>query len=280
MAGQKVLALSAGIKDATTQRAVRSLERAIEGISVPAPQTPGLFSATQQGEVPASGGGTDNFIRADGSWAKPIGLNGLFAPMMTVAPTQASTGLTTWLNQPSGATVTDGIQGMVIHCPGGGSARVFAAVGKTAPTAPYTITVLLGVSAYLEQGETSTAATTTMFGWSDGTKTHAIWITPTNNAAVMGDLTLLIVGDTTFNNGSLTIQKTFGGSIAPRMWLRLKDDGTSVSIYASGDGENFVGLYTVSKAAGYLAGNYTKIVLGQDAPIREGYCQVLSWLQQ
>ncbi len=33
--------------------------------------TLGVFTATVQGEVPASGGGTSNFLRADGTWAAP-----------------------------------------------------------------------------------------------------------------------------------------------------------------------------------------------------------------
>lgn len=34
------------------------------------------FSATNGGEVPASGGGTSNFLRADGAWAVPPGAGG------------------------------------------------------------------------------------------------------------------------------------------------------------------------------------------------------------
>ena len=40
----------------------------------PATFTPNLFSAIASGEVPLSGGGTRNFLRADGSWTVPAGL--------------------------------------------------------------------------------------------------------------------------------------------------------------------------------------------------------------
>ena len=36
-----------------------------------------LFSSTAQGDVTASGGGTVNFLRADGTWATPAGGGGL-----------------------------------------------------------------------------------------------------------------------------------------------------------------------------------------------------------
>ena len=39
-----------------------------------------LFTSTVQGEVPASGGGTTNFLRADGTWAAPGGGGGMGDP--------------------------------------------------------------------------------------------------------------------------------------------------------------------------------------------------------
>src|SRR5262245_65211645 len=35
-----------------------------------------LFSGSAQGDVPASGGGSTNFLRADGTWAAPAGGGG------------------------------------------------------------------------------------------------------------------------------------------------------------------------------------------------------------
>lgn len=42
----------------------------------PAAHTHGAFSSMDAGFVPASGGGTTNFLRADGSWAAPAGGGG------------------------------------------------------------------------------------------------------------------------------------------------------------------------------------------------------------
>lgn len=38
--------------------------------------TSGVFTSTTDGLVPASGGGTSNFLRADGTWAVPPGTGG------------------------------------------------------------------------------------------------------------------------------------------------------------------------------------------------------------
>ena len=38
--------------------------------------TPNLFTSSDPGVVPASGGGTSNYLRADGTWATPAGGGG------------------------------------------------------------------------------------------------------------------------------------------------------------------------------------------------------------
>src|SRR5262245_26216291 len=53
------------------------------------------FSSVLLGCVPASGGGTTNFLRADGSWAVPGGVGG-----GTVTSVQAGTGLTATPSNP------------------------------------------------------------------------------------------------------------------------------------------------------------------------------------
>ena len=41
-----------------------------------------LFTSTEAGLVAASGGGTTNFLRADGTWAAPAGGGGLSQPQV------------------------------------------------------------------------------------------------------------------------------------------------------------------------------------------------------
>jgi hypothetical protein len=50
-----------------------------------------LFSSTLQGLVPASGGGTANYLRADGSWSTPPGTGGILSGSTTVAFTDGDT---------------------------------------------------------------------------------------------------------------------------------------------------------------------------------------------
>jgi len=64
-----------------------------------------LFGAAAQGEVPASGGGTANFLRADGSWGVPPG-TGLTAAITTINP-GANTGPTVTFAAGSGLALTN-----------------------------------------------------------------------------------------------------------------------------------------------------------------------------
>lgn len=51
---------------------------------------PGIFTDITDGFTPASGGGTDNFLRADGTWAPPVGTPSLIV-YETVAAAEAAT---------------------------------------------------------------------------------------------------------------------------------------------------------------------------------------------
>lgn len=59
---------------------------AAEGVAVFAGvgHTHGAFTAVAAGFAPASGGGTANFLRADGSWAAPAGGGGVLAGTATI----------------------------------------------------------------------------------------------------------------------------------------------------------------------------------------------------
>lgn len=49
-----------------------------------------VFSSTQAGAVPASGGGTTKFLRADGTWVAPTGGSGTVTSVAMTAPSQFS----------------------------------------------------------------------------------------------------------------------------------------------------------------------------------------------
>lgn len=66
-----LIALSAGIADTATKRAVRQLETVLGGIQLDT--TPPVFTPTANGLAPKSGGGSLNYLRADGTWSTPAG---------------------------------------------------------------------------------------------------------------------------------------------------------------------------------------------------------------
>jgi hypothetical protein len=68
---------AAGSAMATAVQALDALESVRDDLELaalaPPPATVQQFSAANSGVVPASGGGTSNFLRADGAWAAPSG---------------------------------------------------------------------------------------------------------------------------------------------------------------------------------------------------------------
>jgi hypothetical protein len=73
--------------------------------TVAATQMP-LFTATAEGAVPASGGGTVNFLRADGTWAAPAGGGGGAAPFVYQNAAFTGASLTGYLVDTSTAAFT------------------------------------------------------------------------------------------------------------------------------------------------------------------------------
>lgn len=104
-----------------------------------------LFTSSARGVVPASGGGTVNFLRADGTWTTPSGtvvasLNGLSGVLSIVAGTAISV-------TPSGSNITiagtqfgSAVAG-IVPSSGGGTANFLRADGSWAapPGAPITV---------------------------------------------------------------------------------------------------------------------------------------------
>jgi hypothetical protein len=76
---------------------------------------PALFSSTTKGAVAASGGGTVNFLRADGTWAAPAGGGGGSSAWGGITGTlSAQTDLQTALNSKAGTAIaTTGASGLM-----------------------------------------------------------------------------------------------------------------------------------------------------------------------
>ena len=204
---------------------------------------------------------------------------GLFSGVLTNPPRITSTGFTSWAFQPTGATFTETAQGVSIFSKYSGTqgARIFSARAKTADTPPYSYTVYISDDGYVASTDAPPTAAATMFGWYDGTKTQAIWITGTSNSGNPGGSTVSVIDSSLLNGGTATAVVTLS---APSLgvWERIRDDGTSVFFYISTDGDNFVPIYSVGKGVGYLA-NYNTVVFGEDSPYRDAYGEIMSYAQ-
>jgi hypothetical protein len=101
----------------------------------------GIFTTSLQGVVPSSGGGTVNFLRADGTWAAPAAAGGGIStintqagPAITIASGGASIGIASSANTItiSGNLFTPTTNG-VVPASGGGTANFLRADGTFAP---------------------------------------------------------------------------------------------------------------------------------------------------
>lgn len=312
-APRRPIALSHGVKDPPTSKAIRQLEGVARGLQGAvsdlqnAPATAGVqsitagsskvtaspttgavvvdvvpanfpvFSAAAQGVVPASGGGTANFLRSDGLWVPPGGSGGggLYAPFLSAVPTQASTGLTSWLVQTSGATATDGVAGLAVFGPNNNLSTKLSLLTRAAPSAPYTITALIAVHSAVQTGSAQGAFG--IFGWSDGTKFQVYSFGPTAPSTGNNWLQIVNYANSTTNSSTPWFMPgtTGGGAF---VWLRLRDDGTSVYWDYSVTGEDWLTTKVTTKSAGYLGSlGYTNVVFGTSAYGEDTIAKLLSW---
>lgn len=293
---RQVLKYGAGIKDRATQTAVQALESwsddLVRRLSRLEESTGGGVPTTRTISTtsPLSGGGdlsanrtlavadnsvaskgvvavapndTTKFYRGDATWATLAGLNtGLYAPVLSAVPTGASSGFSAWWYQWTGATYTDGVMGPLIKVPTTGGANRWSGRVKTAPAAPYTITMLLG--AWGTPGGASNH-TVAYVGWSDGstgtTSKGDVWYWRPNSGGNSGGLTLTNATTVLLDSGT-GIAFTNG---IPTLWVRMADDGTTatVSTSATGDPDSFIVQHTKTKSGSHLgATGYNYVIFG------------------
>lgn len=209
-----------------------------------------------------------------GLW-KPVapsggGGGGLFGQVMSALPTAASTGLSAWVNQ-GGASVADSATGVTITAASNASAQNYRIRKKTAPTAPYTITALMGLTV-----TTSSAFSTCGLGWYDGSnKVQTVEVNQRNNTAPP------LVFVVSYSSPSvLNAAHYSGGSGGNPGWVQIADDGTNVSFRYSMDGANFKTVYTVAKASGYLGSSgYSNIVFGLNPFASDSFGTLMSYTE-
>jgi hypothetical protein len=198
-------------------------------------------------------------------------VSGLYRQVMSATPTSASTGLTNWLNQGT-SVVSDSPVGVTIDAPSVGTALSLVGRYGVAPTPPYTIKALLGVT------RNTNSYNGVYRGWYDGTaKLHIM-----HYQSVNGGASAIGVGRwssaTSYVTGDF---QSANNAFSQPIWFQIQDDGTNVSFAFSQDGANFLPVYSVAKASGYLgATGYSNLIFIVDPRgTSRTLGTVMSWTQ-
>lgn len=166
-------------------------------------------------------------------------MGGPWGPVLSAVPTLSSAGLATWLNQ-GGATANDRAIGVTISAPTNSGDSIRARY-KAAPSTPYKIKALVGLSC--APGNFAYAG----IGWTDLTKLEVLFLIYNSGwklqASKFNTVTSLNADDYAAN--------LIGGN---PVWLRIRDDGTTVYMdwSISGDDNDFITVFSVAKASGFL----------------------------
>lgn len=205
--------------------------------------------------------------------------SGLFNGTMTSIPTQSGLGFSNW-NTTSGGSFSNIDQGILFNFPTGSTAAE-SAITAAAPATPYTVTATLtyGYSGGANSGNWG-------IGWAAGTSgttgsTAAQWLIYCPLCS--GGFQQRIFNATSatsvvsFVNQSAAYIRQTGAGIP--WFLRLQDDGTTVTYSISFDGIAYTTVYSVAKASGFLgAGGYSRIgFMINDMSAGPSYVALLSW---
>ncbi len=198
-------------------------------------------------------------------------VSGLYRQVMSATPTSASTGLTNGLNL-GAAVVSDSPVGLTIDAPPVAAALSLVGRYKAAPTPPYTIRALLGVT------RNTNSYNGVYLGWYDGTaKLHIMHFQSVNSGASA-------IGVGRWSSATSYVSSDFqsaNNAFSQPIWFQLQDDGTNVSFAFSQDGANFLPVYSVAKASGYLgATGYSNLIFIVDPRgTSRTLGTVMSWTQ-
>jgi len=198
----------------------------------------------------------------------PTAGTGLYRQVLSPTPTSAGTGLTTWLNQGS-SVVSDSATGLSLDAPQSATTNLSGRY-MAAPTAPYTITALLGAT------RNSAGASMAGIGWYDGSAKLQVLSYESNSTSGSVLRVRQFASPTTAPGVNFS---SFSNWFSQPIWLRLRDDGTNVSFSFSQDGVNFLELLTFAKSAGFLgASGYSNVIffINPGAGVN-GLATLLSW---
>lgn len=167
------------------------------------------------------------------------GGSGLFAPILSNVPTQASMGFLTSYNPSSSFTVADTAMGVTLFDPIGVSGDQFEGIAETYPATPFTLTALL-VASGIPQNLYGFSLLTSLTGslqafFVDGSSG---WLPRVDNYS----------DPFTFNS---SVANGFLATL-PYVWFRFQDDGANFHYGVSFDGISWLGLYSVAKASAWV----------------------------
>lgn len=143
------------------------------------------------------------------------------------------------------------------------SAHKLCNVYITPPATPYAFRTLVAIAMAVNGTNPFV-----FLGFSDGTKYQVMGfsLAGTNAGSVIGWGVSNWTNSTTFSVFVAQLNAApASGTGSGYVWLKVRDDGTNVYFYLSPDGQNFVQLYTIAKASGFLgASGYSRVCLGVD----------------
>lgn len=210
-----------------------------------------LASATPGADIVVKAG-------ADGKIAQgflPDTSRALFSGLMSAVPTQALTGFNTWVNQ-GNAVVADTGAGLTLSNFGTGSG--LNGLIKTAPSIPYTIACLFAGSNFTTGSDNNYGGYG--FGWHDAS-TGKFQTLHNQVNAYLSMWQLQINNWSSYSSVASSPVQTRAAGAAGLIWLRLKDDGSTIYFQACMDNYSWITLYSVAKTSGYLkTSGYNQIV--------------------
>lgn len=228
--------------------------------------------------TPSNGTDAANKTYVDSHTSTSSGLyNGT---MISPIPTQSGLGFSNW-NVPAGASFNDIDQGIQLLWNTGSTPSVIG-ITTAAPSTPYTITAALAYS-YTCGANTGNQG---CIGWAQGTsgttgstKAEALCYTPCGAGGFQQriiDATSATGGSFIVNQSAAYIRSSAGGL---PWFVRISDDGTTVSFKISFDGIGYTTVYSVAKSSGFLGGSgYSRIFFGTwDFNNGPAYDVLLGW---
>lgn len=190
------------------------------------------------------------------------GGSGLFSGVLSATPTQSGTGLTTAWNQPGTFSATDtGVGVTIADTAGSGGADLNEGILKAYPGVAYTLTALVSVPAYSNSGTAGPFGISINDTLAGKSETCGLIL---RSAALKFSL---IKWSTPSSYSSETDSSPFPISVAaiPFIWIRVKDDGTTVTCSVSTDGAYFNNAISETKSSGFLGSSgYNYLGFGMD----------------